>query len=405
MSGSLTSGERVGAEIGRPVLTVRGMLSLWGGGLLLGAGFWRHDGALLWLGCALWLVVVVARWWAPRNLVGLRVRRMRPARVFVGETFAVELSVDFDGDEGRWLRRAGRETLIRDGLLGKRSTGVWIARGLGMGDLAEATVTAKLHQRGRETRTDFEARSSFPLGLFEVVARGLLEDETLAADEGLIVFPRPWLPQKVRRDLELGRYDLEALPGVEPEPGEEFRGIRDYRTGDPVKAVHWPATARTGRLMVREWDPPSPRPARYGLLLHTWESGGRLLRPERWEMALRLAAGLMTHCREAGISLWLVEEIGDLEEGTLVEMPEQVAFFHGLTRLALARRGRARDSQRLGTALEKLQIGCDRIFVVSDVPMEQWQEVVEGSGVRKPILCLDPDRVAPVRKRKKFLSR
>jgi uncharacterized protein (DUF58 family) len=37
------------------------------------------------------------------------------------------------------------------------------------------------------------------------------------------------------------------------------RGTRPYVAGDPMRVVHWPSTARTGVLTVREYEPP-PRP-------------------------------------------------------------------------------------------------------------------------------------------------
>jgi uncharacterized protein (DUF58 family) len=37
-------------------------------------------------------------------------------------------------------------------------------------------------------------------------------------------------------------------------PIGEPRGIRPYRSGDSRRGVHWPATAHTGRLMVREME-------------------------------------------------------------------------------------------------------------------------------------------------------
>jgi uncharacterized protein (DUF58 family) len=37
---------------------------------------------------------------------------------------------------------------------------------------------------------------------------------------------------------------------------ELTRGIREYLDGDPIRTVHWPATARTGAVMVRELEGP-----------------------------------------------------------------------------------------------------------------------------------------------------
>ena len=34
-----------------------------------------------------------------------------------------------------------------------------------------------------------------------------------------------------------------------------FRGIRPYQAGDPVRDIHWPATARTGEAQLRLHDP------------------------------------------------------------------------------------------------------------------------------------------------------
>jgi uncharacterized protein (DUF58 family) len=36
--------------------------------------------------------------------------------------------------------------------------------------------------------------------------------------------------------------------------GDVVRGIRPYAAGDPFRLVHWPATARSGHVMVRELD-------------------------------------------------------------------------------------------------------------------------------------------------------
>ena len=36
--------------------------------------------------------------------------------------------------------------------------------------------------------------------------------------------------------------------------GPEYLGIREYRSGDSMRHVHWASTARTGALMVREFE-------------------------------------------------------------------------------------------------------------------------------------------------------
>src|SRR5918912_409029 len=36
--------------------------------------------------------------------------------------------------------------------------------------------------------------------------------------------------------------------------GMDFHGVREWRQGDPLRRVHWPTTARTGRLSVVEFE-------------------------------------------------------------------------------------------------------------------------------------------------------
>ncbi len=38
-------------------------------------------------------------------------------------------------------------------------------------------------------------------------------------------------------------------------PSTDFKEIREYRPGDPLRAVNWKATARTGRTLVNEYEP------------------------------------------------------------------------------------------------------------------------------------------------------
>lgn len=41
--------------------------------------------------------------------------------------------------------------------------------------------------------------------------------------------------------------------------GDTIRSVRPYVTGDPAHLVHWPSTAHTGTLVVRELEPPADR--------------------------------------------------------------------------------------------------------------------------------------------------
>ena len=52
--------------------------------------------------------------------------------------------------------------------------------------------------------------------------------------------------------------------GTSLEDPIRIAGARDYRPGDPLKRMHWKATARTGELQVRLVDPSTTALARHG---------------------------------------------------------------------------------------------------------------------------------------------
>jgi uncharacterized protein (DUF58 family) len=54
--------------------------------------------------------------------------------------------------------------------------------------------------------------------------------------------------------------------------GPEYLGIREYRAGDSIRHVHWPSTARTGTVMVREFEQEQTR--RLAILVDAaWDAG------------------------------------------------------------------------------------------------------------------------------------
>ncbi len=68
----------------------------------------------------------------------------------------------------------------------------------------------------------------------------------------LIVYPRIWeqLPPDLALTL-LAEGPESAHLGLED--ASRYRGIRPYQPGDPLRRLHWKATARLGRPMVREF--------------------------------------------------------------------------------------------------------------------------------------------------------
>ncbi|RBM22243.1 DUF58 domain-containing protein [Prauserella sp. PE36] len=114
------------------------------------------------------------------------------------------------------------------------------------------------------------------------------------------------------------QYPARALVGAHPRHHHEgaitddplrgsmdLRDVREYVPGDEVRHLHWKATARTGRLMVRDLaDPQQPR---FTVLLDT-RAGS--MPPPAFEEAVDLAASLLGASAREGQHSRLVTSSG-----------------------------------------------------------------------------------------------
>lgn len=118
---------------------------------------------------------------------------------------------------------------------------------------ASMTVERTAVRRGVFDRGDVVLTTASPFGLVRRALNATVETKT-------IVHPR-W--------ERVGSFELpdtpaatadEALAVARAGHGDVFAGVREYRPGDPQRAVHWRTTARTGRLVVREHEEPARSP-------------------------------------------------------------------------------------------------------------------------------------------------
>jgi uncharacterized protein (DUF58 family) len=84
---------------------------------------------------------------------------------------------------------------------------------------------------------------------------------------------------------------------------EEFVSLRDYRHGDTPRRIHWKAWARTGRLVVKEYQ--DEFFVRHALVLDTFGDG----HSERFEAAVSIAAShvMQPRSNDALLDLMFVE--------------------------------------------------------------------------------------------------
>ncbi|MGH9401301.1 MAG: DUF58 domain-containing protein, partial [Terriglobia bacterium] len=104
-------------------------------------------------------------------------------------------------------------------------------------------VELRFPRRGRYHEDCFEVSSKFPFSI-------LRRKRILLADQEILVLPRVEAAQESGAALPMIRGELE---GVHKGHGSDLYALRAYQDGDSARQVDWKATAKTQKLMVREF--------------------------------------------------------------------------------------------------------------------------------------------------------
>jgi uncharacterized protein (DUF58 family) len=268
------------------VVSFRGLLLSTGAGLLavVGFAFGVEEFTLLAVaaGVLLLLGVVSVTWRAriARRSIHLDLR-VPAMEVGVGQAATMELRVTNTGRRAlppvRLEAPDGRWTVTYPGLGARRAASastapstapegslfVAVARALAtsvpLPDLRPGSDTVvripvPTGRRGVLTLGRIDLWCEDPFRLFAVRAA-----QTPTAH--MIVYPLPDLTGGARRSIRTvatGR-PSEARPGALPSPsvaGDDLSSLRPYVPGDRLTRLHWPALARTGELVVRDFTAP-----------------------------------------------------------------------------------------------------------------------------------------------------
>jgi uncharacterized protein (DUF58 family) len=174
----------------------------------------------------------------------LKLERHLTAFPSAGEVFRYGVTVSNQG------RRVAREVLIEERGLPADLRPVGdpprVAE-LAPGQSAHVTLELNCLQRGAYELNALQAASCYPTGLVKWPRR-------VRARDRLLVYPS-FQPLE-EFDVPVGRNFQPGGIAVASAVGDstEFLGTRDYRPGDPLRQIHWPSSARTGRLIAKEFQ-------------------------------------------------------------------------------------------------------------------------------------------------------
>jgi uncharacterized protein (DUF58 family) len=197
-----------------------------------------------------------------------------------------------------------------------------------------------LPARGRRRLPRLRAATAFPFGLFVKTGPPLLFDEEV------LVYPAV----HPVRPAELGQAASGEAVARRRGRGHDLYNLRAYRAGDEPHLIHWPTSAKSGSLMVRELEEDTTEDTRIVL---TGTGRGDW---ERLERGLSEAASLAVHLLRRGTGVALGGAAGVVPLGRGQGQERRI-----LTALALyAPPERAPDAVPApGGELREIRIGLD----------------------------------------------
>jgi uncharacterized protein (DUF58 family) len=197
-------------------------------------------------GLALALAVLLWRSWrsAQARVRGIAVAREVYPSAFEDDVVAVDLVVE---------NRSGRTALLLEVI---DAFGPSLADRQGL--LEPGPFPSPRRRRLRYSTTCSRGWGSHPLGPIRVAAADALglfrAQRALGGLDGFAVFPRVYDVPALRSPGARGSLSPQEATTGRPGQGALYLGVRDFRPGDALRRVHWPATARRGAPVVKEFE-------------------------------------------------------------------------------------------------------------------------------------------------------
>jgi uncharacterized protein (DUF58 family) len=346
------------------------------------------------------LALLVATWlWARVSLHGISVMRKAGAdRAQVGQALRETLAVRNAGRLGKaWIELLDHSTLPghdpgRVVSVPGRSAVEWDTR----------TVCVR---RGRYHLGPIEVRTGDPLGMFSNRAE-FAETPEVIVYPAVVDLREAGIPEGA---LSGGSALERRTPHVTP----NVAGLRDYSPGDAFNRISWSATARLGRLMVKEFDLDPTADVWIVLDLHeaphraatrsvNWVADDRGNWPaEAWldsteEYAVTVAASLARRFLQEGRNVGLIASGAHLEtipadrsDRQLVKILESLAVVRADGGASLAEL-LAAEGRRFGRH--------DFLVVITPSLAERWvaslAEIAQR-GVRVSAVLIEPETFGP----------
>jgi len=254
------------------------------------------------------IVLSLANWWQKRSLDGVNyLRKPHFKRAFPGETVPLRIEIEnhkflpltWLRVQDPWPKAVGPEDeeilapthLPNLGLLTHVFSLRWYER-------ARRYYSLKFRKRGVYKVGPVKLESGDLFGIFE-------RSEEVEPVELLTVFPEliPFSDLQLPADDPFG--DRRSKRRLYEDQNQPI-GVRDYLPEDSFRKVHWPATAHTGQLQVKVYQPTSANIMVICLNVSTFARHWEGTIPDLFEHVIKVAATLATKGIEDGYRVGLI---------------------------------------------------------------------------------------------------
>lgn len=271
-------------------------------------------------------------------------RRLHPPAAHEGDTVTIEVDLT--------ARRSLRNVQVDDTV-----HGLGVARFAAARTVPSEPVLARYEvscrERGVYSVGPTEISVADPLGLAE-------RRRTVGTVDLLLVYPRI---ERLRGFPAVRGNDpavQSTRPTYAPRGGDDFFTLREYQTGDDLRKVHWPSTAKRDEVMIRQLE--IPWQSRALVLLDA--RADRYDDAEAFEHAVRGAASAVAHLHRGGFSpdLWTPGRASGMRAGN--------RYRHALESLATIQPIEDLDLRAAVTNLRRQGVGGGALVLVTGQPDE-----------------------------------
>ncbi len=227
-------------------------------------------------------------------------------------------------------------------------------------------------KRGKYRFRDLDVGTRAPFGIVE-------HRVTISLPDQIVVYPR--IGQLTRRWFLIQRQAMENRRGQRHDQSAqqmEYHGLRDYRSGDSPRWIHWRTSARRGELMVKEFEQQSEQDL--AILIDPWlpRSKAATEQREAVEQSISFAATVcLETCRHQGRRLvlgWTGPAAG-VRHG-----PASVKLLHELLeQLAILRPASEWGLAELLDALPPVVLREAILIIISTRPLNLLEEAERSS--------------------------